>query len=260
MAWKFRHSDMNLHDPYKFLISAGKKKTWASAGTFNSFRIFESSDNGTMESNHGSMFHVAASSQTQGTHLQLLKEQGKNGSTVERQGLKFVQPNKQNHSELKVIDSCMIVWRRVEVLIGWVFYSARGFFVRLFIACLSYVIIVARTSIVFDPNEKTWENPPEIPTATKSLQTKLHFGTFRVWIHHLYNHIYNASSSHVLPMLPHQGFSHPQKKPAVYLGPLGAPLRSKIPDPEPLQSWTVARYQGPANSSWWTPGLVVSGQ
>lgn len=32
---------------------------------------------------------------------------------------------------------------------------------------------------------ETWENPPEIPTATKSLQTKLHFGTFRAWIHHL---------------------------------------------------------------------------
>lgn len=267
MAWKFRQSDMNLHDPFDFWFLPGKKKN---VSICRHLQLF--SDLWVLRQwNHWNQIMEAcstlpASSQTQGTHLQLLKEQGKNGSTVEWQGLKFVQPNKQNHSELKVIDSCLIVWRRVEVLIGWVFYSARGFLVRLFIACLCYVIIVARTSIVLTQmrkHKKTLPKSLQQQNLSKKNCTSEHFefGSI-IFNHNIYIYIYCIFFSCPSHVATPRVFPTPQKTPAVHLGPLGAPLRSKIPDPEPLQSWTVARYQGPAvqlEAAWWTPGLVVSG-
>ena len=241
-----------------FLISAGKKKN---VSICRHLQLF--SDLWVLRQwNHWNQIMEAcstlpASSQTQGTHLQLLKEQGKNGSTVEWQGLKFVQPNKQNHSELKVIDSCLIVWRRVEVLIGWVFYSARGFLVRLFIACLCYVIIVARTSIVLTQmrkHKKTLPKSLQQQNLSKKNCTSEHFEFGSI----IFNHNIYIYILHLLlmsfPCCHTKGFSHPPKKHQPFtLAHLGRPCEAKFPTPSPCKAglWHGTKD---LRCSWRLPG------
>lgn len=201
--------------------------------------------------NHGSIFHVAASSQTQGTHLQLLKEQGKNGSTVEWQSLNFVQPNKQNHSELKVIDSCYLEKGWSIDWMGLLFHS-RVLCVTFYCMLMLYDHCCSHQHSV----RPKWENmrkPSRNPYSNTITPNKIALRNISS-LDPLF--FFTTYSSHVLPMLPHQGFSHPPKNPGRERV-LGRPSEAKFPTPSPCEAGRWHGTKDLQTASWLVdPGLV----